>query len=58
MFSDILVIPEAMGQDYSFRPTGGIENESKNSSPKSALKIYAQVEFRTAYPMLKKRLKF
>ena len=29
MFSDILVIPEAMGQEYSFRPTGGIEMAHK-----------------------------
>ncbi len=29
MFSDILVIPEAMGQEYSFRPTGGIEMTHK-----------------------------
>ena len=26
-FSDILVIPEAMGQPYSFRKTGGIQME-------------------------------
>jgi len=34
MFSDILVIPEAMGQDYSFRPTGGIEMKQKIKSEK------------------------
>ncbi|MEM1347395.1 MAG: uroporphyrinogen decarboxylase [Myxococcota bacterium] len=27
VFSDILVIPEALGQPYHFRPTGGIEME-------------------------------
>jgi len=29
VFSDILVIPEAMGQGYDFRPAGGIEMTSK-----------------------------
>jgi uroporphyrinogen decarboxylase len=29
MFSDILVIPEAMGQEYTFRPAGGIEMKQK-----------------------------
>ena len=29
VFSDILVIPEAMGQEYAFRPSGGIEMKVK-----------------------------
>ena len=29
VFSDILVIPEAMGQGYDFRKTGGIEMTTK-----------------------------
>lgn len=29
MFCDILVIPEAMGQEYTFRPAGGIEMKQK-----------------------------
>jgi uroporphyrinogen decarboxylase len=32
LFSDILVIPEAMGQPYRFRETGGIEMDFKISS--------------------------
>jgi uroporphyrinogen decarboxylase len=32
LFSDILVIPEAMGQPYHFRETGGIEMDFKISS--------------------------
>jgi uroporphyrinogen decarboxylase len=32
LFSDILVIPEAMGQPYRFRETGGIEMEFKIQS--------------------------
>src|SRR5471032_3025517 len=32
LFSDILVIPEAMGQPYRFRGTGGIEMDFKISS--------------------------
>ena len=32
LFSDILVIPEAMGQPYRFRETGGIEMDFKVSS--------------------------
>ncbi|MGA2029302.1 MAG: uroporphyrinogen decarboxylase [Verrucomicrobiota bacterium] len=32
LFSDILVIPEAMGQSYRFRETGGIEMDFKISS--------------------------
>ncbi len=32
LFSDILVIPEAMGQAYAFRDTGGIEMEFKADS--------------------------
>jgi len=32
VFSDILVIPEAMGQAYSFRPSGGIEMQYKIKS--------------------------
>jgi uroporphyrinogen decarboxylase len=32
LFSDILVIPEAMGQPYSFRETGGIEMDFKIQS--------------------------
>jgi uroporphyrinogen decarboxylase len=31
LFSDILVIPEAMGQPYRFRETGGIEMDFKIS---------------------------
>src|SRR6056300_806227 len=34
VFSDILVIPEAMGQGYDFRNGGGIEMTSKISSEK------------------------
>jgi uroporphyrinogen decarboxylase len=33
LFSDILVIPEAMGQAYRFRDTGGIEMDFVISSP-------------------------
>src|SRR5579859_2255181 len=32
LFSDILVVPEAMGQGYHFRETGGIEMDFKISS--------------------------
>jgi uroporphyrinogen decarboxylase len=33
LFSDILVIPEAMGQPYRFRETGGIEMDFKIHPP-------------------------
>lgn len=33
LFSDILVIPEAMGQPYHFRETGGVEMEFAVQSP-------------------------
>src|SRR5450432_408543 len=32
LFSDILVVPEAMGQSYRFRETGGIEMDFKLAS--------------------------
>ncbi len=34
VFSDILVIPEAMGQNYDFRPAGGIEMTHKLKTEK------------------------
>jgi len=39
IFSDILVIPEALGMPYSFREQGGIEMESSISSLKDVLKL-------------------
>src|SRR5471030_1529451 len=39
LFSDILVIPEAMGQPYRFRETGGIEMDFKISSASDIEKL-------------------
>jgi uroporphyrinogen decarboxylase len=39
LFSDILVIPEAMGQPYRFRETGGIEMDFKISSAADVEKL-------------------
>jgi uroporphyrinogen decarboxylase len=39
LFSDILVIPEAMGQPYRFRETGGIEMDFKISSSADVEKL-------------------
>jgi uroporphyrinogen decarboxylase len=39
LFSDILVIPEAMGQPYRFRETGGIEMDFKISSAADIKKL-------------------
>ncbi len=41
LFSDILVIPEALGQDYHFRPTGGIEMEFKLETDEDVEKLQA-----------------
>jgi uroporphyrinogen decarboxylase len=41
LFSDILVIPEAMGQPYRFRETGGIEMDFKISSAADIEKLSA-----------------
>src|SRR5271170_5902530 len=42
LFSDILVIPEAMGQPYRFRETGGIEMDFKISSAADIEKLSAE----------------
>src|SRR5438132_14436433 len=39
LFSDILVIPEAMGQPYRFRETGGIEMDFKIASAADVKKL-------------------
>lgn len=39
IFSDILVIPEALGMNYDFRETGGIEMEWKFSKPSDLNKL-------------------
>ena len=39
LFSDILVIPEAMGQPYRFRETGGIEMDFKIESAADIKKL-------------------
>jgi len=42
LFSDILVIPEALGQPYRFRETGGIEMEFKIQSAADIEKLSAE----------------
>src|SRR5271154_7162296 len=42
LFSDILVIPEAMGQSYRFRETGGIEMDLKIQSAANIEKLSAE----------------
>src|SRR5271168_1067019 len=42
LFSDILVIPEAMGQSYRFRETGGIEMDFKIQSAADIEKLSAE----------------
>jgi len=50
MFSDILVIPEAMGQGYAFRPTGGIEMTHKLLNHQSIEELCPkQVEEKLSY---------
>ena len=50
IFSDILVIPEALGMNYHFRETGGIEMEWKFSNPSDLPKLSAAaVEDRLDY---------
>src|ERR1700744_3960574 len=39
LFSDILVIPEAMGQKYRFRETGGVEMDFVVQSPADIAKL-------------------
>jgi uroporphyrinogen decarboxylase len=44
LFSDILVIPEALGQGYRFREEGGIAMEFAIDSPESLAKLLAPSE--------------
>ncbi|WP_372369527.1 uroporphyrinogen decarboxylase [Candidatus Uabimicrobium sp. HlEnr_7] len=50
LFSDILVIPEAMGQPYSFRDVGGIEMEGAIRSADDIAKLCsADIEQKLSY---------
>ena len=52
LFSDILVIPEAMGQPYGFRDVGGIEMPFAVDSPEAVQRLDASpatIEARLAY---------
>lgn len=39
LFSDILVVPEAMGQPYAFRDTGGIEMDFRLDTPEAIRRL-------------------
>ena len=41
LFSDILIVPEAMGQSYSFRESGGVEMEFAVRSPADIARLDA-----------------
>ena len=52
LFSDILVVPEALGQPYDFQEGGGIVMEPLRTAQENKDKLFAEVNFSSALSQL------